>query len=470
MADIEMDTIRNAYRRVTGGSDAHSYEPLEADSPTSEREPLRCADDEDADYEQNGHSRLKDEPPFIWIDYMAFLLLGIAMLWAWNMFLAAGPYFQRRFRSDDWIAKHFQATELTVSTIANMGAVMLFTFLQSKANYPARITVALIVNTVIFTLLSISTRFFTRVSASGFFGFLLVEVLAASTATGLMQNGIFAYVSGFGREEYTQGIMTGQAIAGVSPPIVQLVSVLSSPPLNAMGETAGESSTAALAYFATASILSFLTLVAFLQLAARRRLSQKRKHVSEDMTDPDEVEVPRKSVPPLILLKKTRWLASAVFICFTITMVFPVFTQRVVSVRTSDSPPRILEPGSFIPLAFFFWNAGDLSGRLTTAIPALRITHRPRLVLTLAVARIVWVPLYFLCNLDGRGAVISSDFFYLIIVQFLFGLSNGFVGSMCMMGAVEYVDSEEREATGGFMGLMLVGGLTVGSLLSFLVA
>lgn len=160
----------------------------------------------------------------------------------------------------------------------------------------------------------------------------------------------------------------------------------------------------------------------------------------------------------------------AVFLCFATTMVFPVFTQRILSVRTSHDPPRILQPASFIPLAFFFWNAGDLSGRLITAIPAVRITHKPRLVLLLSLARMGWIPLYYLCNLDGNGAIINSDFFYLIIVQFLFGMSNGYIGSNCMMGAVEYVDPNEREATGGFMGMMLVAGLTVGSLLSFLVS
>ena len=39
-----------------------------------------------------------------------------------------------------------------------------------------------------------------------------------------------------------------------------------------------------------------------------------------------------------------------------------------------------------------------------------------------------------------------------------------------MMGAAGWVDVEEREAAGGFMGLMLVFGLTAGSLLSFAVA
>ena len=79
----------------------------------------------------------------------------------------------------------------------------------------------------------------------------------------------------------------------------------------------------------------------------------------------------------------------------------------------------------------------------------------------------MFIPLYLLCNIKDRGAVVSSDFFYLIIIQFLYGLTNGYVGSECMMGAGEWVEAEEREAAGGFMGLMLVGGLTTGSLLSF---
>ncbi len=472
MAQIEMDGIKHTYRRVIGDAGGLSYQPLEADSPTNETEPLRLSDDEyseDQRQDEEGETEVTRElPPFIWIDYLVFILLGVAMLWSWNMFLAAGPYFQRRFRSNDWISRNFQPAELTVSSIVTLASVLLFTFLQAKANYARRIVTALIANTVNFTLLSMSTRLFTNVSAGGYFGFLLVEVLVASIATGLVQNGIFAYVSGFGREEYTQGIMTGQGIAGVAPPIVQLISVLSAPPIDAQGETAGKSSTSALAYFATAACISFLTLLAFLQMAARRRHTQRDKCLTEDLIERNDA--PCRSVPLWILFKKTRWLSSAVFLTFCITLFFPVFTQRIRSVKTSDDPPRLLEPESFIPLAFFFWNAGDLMGRLLTALPALRITSKPRYVFTLSAARVLWVPLYYLCNIDGNGAVINSDFFYLVIVQFLFGLSNGFLGSTCMMGAIEYVEPEEREAAGGFMGLMLVGGLTCGSLLSFLVA
>lgn len=390
-----------------------------------------------------------------------------------NMFLAAGPYFQKRFKSNDWILNNFQPTELTTSTIVNLSSILILTKLQAKASYSKRIIVALVINIVSFTLLAISTKLFTNVSAGVYFGFLIIQVLLASGATGTLQNGIFAYVSGFGREEYTQGIMTGQAVAGVLPAIVQIMSVLSAPPANARLDVPTESSTSAMAYFLTATGISALTLVAFLYLSNVQRRSQHHKQSLDEVTDGNgnivEAEE-RESVPLLTLFRKTFWLATSVFLTFAITMIYPVFTQEIESVRPRDKAPQLFKPASFIPLGFLFWNSGDLIGRLLPAIPRLRLTQRPRLVLGLALSRVLFIPLFLLCNINGRGAKINSDFFYLFIVQLGFGISNGFLGSTCMMGAIEYVDIEEREATGGFMGLCLVSGLTVGSLLSFTVA
>lgn len=170
------------------------------------------------------------------------------------------------------------------------------------------------------------------------------------------------------------------------------------------------------------------------------------------------------------LLKKLRWLAAAVFTCFALTMLFPVFTQEILSVRPAEDAPRLLRPACFIPLAFLLWNAGDLTGRLLTLLPALSLVRYPRALFAISLARLGFVPLYLLCNIRGRGAIVGGDVFYLVFVQFLFGMTNGYLGSSCMMGAGEWVEVEEREAAGGFMGLMLVGGLTAGSLLSFLVA
>ncbi|KAI4138195.1 MAG: hypothetical protein L6R39_006917 [Caloplaca ligustica] len=300
----------------------------------------------------------------------------------------------------------------------------------------------------------------------------MLAVFTASLATGLCQNGVFAYVAGFGVPEYTQAIMTGQAIAGVLPCIAQIVSVLSVAENDDSRTIVGqESSKSAFAYFLTATAVSVVTLLAFLYLVRTRAAGSKSTETAEGVEDAQEEEhVERKVVGMWTLFQKLRYISLAVFICFAVTMFFPIFTQQIVSVRAPKTAPRLLRPACFIPLAFLLWNAGDLVGRLLTGVPRLTLVRWPRTLLLLSVLRLVFIPLYLLCNIRGRGAAISSDAFYLIIVQFLFGLTNGYIGSTCMMGAGEWVGKEEREAAGGFMSLMLVGGLTVGSLLSFLAA
>lgn len=425
---------------------------------------------ENSETEGDGHTTRKQHETR-YIEYSIFLLLGISMLWAWNMFLAAGPYFQHRFRGNQWIFDHFQAAEITVSTVTSLSTMLVLTRLQANASYPKRIVASLVMNMALFALLAASTAIDT--SAEVYFGFLMVTMFLTSVATGLCQNGVFAYVSGFGEPKFTQGIMTGQAVAGVLPCIAQIVSVLAV----RNGKDSAEHGpvppgpptvqwTSALSYFLTATIISMTTLFAFGYLLAR---SQKpvRLQDSTPSLAPDREE--RKTIPLLYLLKKLIWLSGGVFVTFAITMVFPVFTQRILSVRPPSEQSPILQPPSFIPLALLFWNIGDLTGRLITAIPSLSLVLRPRVVFALAVSRIVFVGLYHLCNLRGEGAIVNSDFFYLVVVQLLFGLSNGYIGSTCMIGAGVWVDEEEREAAGGFMGLCLVSGLAFGSVLSFFI-
>jgi equilibrative nucleoside transporter 1/2/3 len=438
------------------------YEPIQGSSAAEEEE----------------RQELRESTSFSWIEYSIFLLLGVAMLWAWNMLLAAGPYFQSRFASSARLLDNFQASELAVSSITNLGSMLVLTNMQAHASYPRRIVMSLLINLVAFALLALSTWFVLGISASTYFAFLILIVFATSLAAGLCQNGVFAFVSGFGQPRYTQAIMTGQGVAGVLPCIAQIVSVLSvgksqshqGPSDEPEGPTPVPG-TAAFAYFITATVICAATLVAFFFLV-RQYNSKKDATAQEDMISSlDSVEQRRrKTVPLAVLFGKLRWLAAAVFSTFTITMMFPIYTQRILSVRSADTQSRLLQAPCFIPLAFFFWNSGDLLGRLLPAVPRLSLIHRPKLIFSLSIARIVFIPLYHLCNIRGQGAVVNSDVFYLLVVQLLFGVSNGYLGSMCMMGAGEWVDAEEREASGGFMGLCLVAGLAFGSLISFFAA
>ena len=422
-----------------------------------------------------------------------------------NMFLAASPYFQYRFASDSRLLSAYSPTLLTVSTATNLVSVLVLSYQQSKAHYPNRIILALILNTLAFALLALSTLLFRNISAAAYFGFLMSMVFAASLATGLAQNGIFAYVAAFNMPKYTQGIMVGQAIAGVLPCLAQIASVLAVPPgSTSLGEGKAvepreglpipqESGTSAFAYFLTAVPISLLTLLAFSVLQRRHpdtgiistptvlanptpvdpppydpsspTLSTINTTSSnDDDEDNDIVTPPRKSVSILTIYKKLHWLANAVLLTFTLTMFYPVFTQKIHS--ASNPTSRLLQPSCFIPLAFLFWNIGDLIGRTLTLSRSLaKLTLYPKITLLLAISRVFWLPLYDLC---AKG-VIRSNFFYLVIVQCGFGIGSGVLGSLCMMGFAPYVEPSEREAAGGFMGLMLVGGLSVGSLASFLV-
>jgi equilibrative nucleoside transporter 1/2/3 len=238
--------------------------------------------------------------------------------------------------------------------------------------------------------------------------------------------------------------MAGQAIAGVLPPLAQIVAVLAVPAKDPKHETEGlpepsENPWSAFAYFTAATAVSIISLFAFIYLLRRRgslslsnsKISDVAKTttngISEGLAvngnlpaesedyDPPFEEPPWDSIPLTTLFRKLPFLSLAVFICFGLTMVFPVFTASIQSVNST--------PGDvFVPVAFLVWNLGDLLGRLITLYPAINLTHYPFALFCFAMSRFIFIPLYMLCNIGGNGAIVKSDIFYLVVVQLLFGI------------------------------------------------
>jgi len=391
-----------------------------------------------------------------------------------NMFLAAAPYFQYRFQDDARILSHFQPAITSVACVTNLATTLFFNFRQSAASYPRRIVTSLILNIAVFAFLSLSTLYMREISSAGYLTFILIMVFLTSCATGLLQNGAFAFAAGFGRQEYTQAIMNGQAVSGVLPSLAQVVSVLAVP---AKSQSAGEdelkiesenTATSAFFYFLTATIVSIITLVAVFPLIRRHKnVLLSRVSISHDSEDGEQPK--HKAVSQITLLKKLHWHAIAIFLCFAITMFFPVFTQKIVSVRDQTSAPRLFQPDAFIGLGFLFWNSSDLLGRTLAALPN-PLKRQPLGLFIFSLLRIGFVPLYFLCNIQNNGAIINSDTFYLFIVQGGFGVTNGLLASYSMTQSIESVAEGEREAAGSFMVVNLMAGLMVGSLMSFTVA
>lgn len=391
-----------------------------------------------------------------------------------NMFLAAAPYFQHRFADNDKILASFQSSITSVSMVANLSAIVILGMMQSNARYLLRICFSLGLSGLVFVLLAISTRTFNDISSTTYLAFTLAMVFLAAMATGFCQNGTFAYASSFGRPEYIQANMVGQAVAGVLPSIAQIIAVLVVGTDEPSTEQEFERQQAsplsgakrsAFIYFMAAALISILTLLCLYPLL---REQQQASYETQQASTASRAyhQQGRKVVSMWTLYRKLYLIAGSVFLCFAVTMFFPVFTARIVSNTPPKDAPFFLQPQIFIPLGFLIWNTGDLTGRLATSLP-FSLRHRPHLLFMIATCRIAFIPMYLLCNIDGKGAVVHSDLFYLVIVQFGFGLTNGWLGSSCMMAAGEWVDETEREATGGFMATNLVAGLTAGSLLSF---
>ncbi|KAJ6446466.1 nucleoside transporter [Purpureocillium lavendulum] len=437
------------------------YEPLTAAEDDGDHdggpEPLETSTVLDGDG-GDGHAA-----PFSWIEYGIFAFLGVAMLWAWNMFLAAAPYFAFRLAGNAWAEANFQSAILTVSTLTNLSVLLILTNVQQSASYPFRINSALVINSVVFMLLTCSTTFFLDASPGAYLGFLLSMVACSAVAMALIQNGAFAFAASFGRPEYMQALMAGQGVAGVLPAVAQVVAVLLfPPPTDNQSEPSKRSlseggETSAFLYFLAAVVISVTALFALVPLVRRHnRIVEGRlaDQMAESMNSIEAAERAARKVTSLwALFLKLRWLAPGVALTFTVTMFFPVFTAKIRSVQEDSG--LLFKPPVFIPLGFFFWNLGDLGGRMATMLP-FSLQHRPVLLFALAALRIGQLPLYLLCNIGGKGAVISSDFFYLFVVQLFFGLTNGWLGSSFMMASGKWVDEGEREATGGFMGLFLV--------------
>ncbi|GMG11068.1 unnamed protein product [Aspergillus oryzae var. brunneus] len=247
------------------------------------------------------------------------------------MFLAAAPYFYHRFSSDEWAAAHYQSSILIVSTVTNLGSSFTLAKLQKRTSYPKQITVSLLINIVIFSLLALSTGLLKNASIGLYFSFLMLMVAGTSLATGMNQIGVFAYVSGFGRPEYTQAIMAGQGLAGVLPCIVQILSVLVVPEQTGEQKVPQESAKSAFLYFITSTFVSLSALVAFGSLSKRR--SNAMSEFAQSSPDTASDHTGRKTVSLWGLFKKLRFMALALFLCFAVTMMFPVFTAKIESVR-----------------------------------------------------------------------------------------------------------------------------------------
>lgn len=139
-----------------------------------------------------------------------------------------------------------------------------------------------------------------------------------------------------------------------------------------------------------------------------------------------------------------------------------------------------IHPLLFTAIHFLVFNIGDFLGRYICSFPIFIIWSAKKIPM-LAAARTLFIPLFLMCNVQ-RGSssvpsvpVISSDFLFMLLL-FLFGWSNGYVSSLCLMAAPSLEHNprlkgrvEDVDVAATVVSFSLVGGLVIGSLASFAV-
>uniref|UniRef100_A0A3Q2QMH5 Solute carrier family 29 member 1 (Augustine blood group) n=1 Tax=Fundulus heteroclitus TaxID=8078 RepID=A0A3Q2QMH5_FUNHE len=160
-------------------------------------------------------------------------------------------------------------------------------------------------------------------------------------------------------------------------------------------------------------------------------------------------------------------LALSVFFTFTVTIgTFPAIT--------ADTRSMLADGGSwelyFIPVScFLLFNLCDWTGRSLTAV--CMWPGKDSLVLPVSVvARVVFVPLFMLCNVQPRlhlPVFFQHDGFF-IAFMVLFAFSNGYLASLCMCYGPKNVLPHEAETAGAIMAFFLALGLASGAGISFL--
>ncbi|KAF8192532.1 nucleoside transporter-domain-containing protein [Pholiota molesta] len=364
------------------------------------------------------------DPQIRWIHF----ILGCAVLLPFNVIITAMPFFLSRLSTSP--LRSAFASYLTTSFTAANFIFLAHATATSKTTSPSKQTRSSIVWLIILnSFLTLTTFFVPRRSIVGAY----------------LQTSTIAVASLFGPPA-VQAMMAGQAAVAVAVSGVQVVSAAASvwgKPSTFVSDGSAEERSAFVFFFLSTL---FLLMPAYHTVAAGLERGAK-KYQSEAGHE------------------REHW--ANYFRIAKLNMPFEIGVAYVFVVTLARG-------------AFLVFNIGDFLGRYICSYPFFLVWSSKRL-LTLSAARTLFIPLFLMCNVQ-RGAstvpydpIISSDLLFMIIL-FLFGGSNGYVSSLCMMAAPSLEHNprlkgraEDVDVAATVASFCLVGGLALGSIASFAV-
>lgn len=427
----------------------------------------------------------RDRYNAVWI---IFFILGLGTLLPWNFFMTATLYFTKRLaETNGEVNQTANGTEIrsvlqskfnNVMTLCAMVPLLIFTclnsFIHQRIPQKLRISGSLSVILVVFLITAVLVK--VEMEPLSFFTLTMIKIICINSFGAILQGSLFG-LAGMLPASYTTPIMSGQGLAGAFAAFSMICALASG----------SELEDSAFGYFITACVVILLAIVSYLALPrmeffqyyseSNRSRSSTDEENKMDLLKPEgqaekrpvlslTEEESKPTVSVFAIFKQIWVMALSVCFVFIITIgIFPAVTVEV----ASTIPDSGAWEKYFIPVScFLLFNVMDWVGRSLTAVcmwPGKDSIWLPILV----IARVVFVPLFILCNVQPRSflpVVFSHDAWYIIFMIF-FSFSNGYLASLCMCFGPKKVSQHEAETAGAIMAFFLSLGLAVGAALSF---
>ncbi|KAF8062185.1 nucleoside transporter-domain-containing protein [Lyophyllum atratum] len=402
-----------------------------------------------------------DPPPHVvevdaqirWIHF----ILGCSVLLPWNAMITATPFFLSRLAGSPFEST-FSSYLSTTFTASRFIFLARATAISRRTSPSRQIRGCIFWLSILTLVLTIST--FLKLAPGLFFVFILVIGVAQAALDSHLQTSVVAVASLFGSQA-VQAVMSGQAAVATAVSAVQQAS--------------------ARVFFALSTFFLVISALAHSMLVEKpiyKAVVAPLEHaLVRDMGNADERRLLASSTGQIdFISEKARILRVAkTNIIYELAAAY-VFIVTLVLLPTNPGTHPLL----FNMIHFLVFNVGDFLGRYICAFPRLLIWSANWL-LTLSLARTFFILLFLMCNIQRPSSglstppIINSDILFMLIL-FAFGLSNGYVSSLCMMSAPSLVHNprlkgrkDDVDVAATVANFSIAGGLAIGSVASFAV-
>uniref|UniRef100_A0A4W4HB53 Solute carrier family 29 member 1a n=1 Tax=Electrophorus electricus TaxID=8005 RepID=A0A4W4HB53_ELEEL len=425
----------------------------------------------------------RDRYKAVWI---IFFILGLGTLLPWNFFMTATMYFTSRLKSTPTngavvnqtanstlaavdVRNVLESKFNNVMTLCAMVPLLIFTclnsFIHQRIPQKLRISGSLSVILLVFLITAVLVK--VDMTPLSFFVVTMIKIVCINSFGAILQGSLFG-LAGMLPASYTTPIMSGQGLAGTFAAFSMICALA----------TGSELQDSAFGYFITACVVILLAIVSYIALPKMEFFQYYSDTSSSKPGTDEEKNMDLLSKGRTICQSKGALLKCVCLIpvntridkcfltlCFIFMITIGMFPAVTVDVKSSVANGKIY----FIPVAcFLLFNVMDWAGRSLTAVcmwPGKDSIWLPGLV----IARVVFIPLFILCNVQPRNnlpVLFDHDAWY-IIFMIVFSFSNGYLASLCMCFGPKKVAQHEAETAGTIMVFFLSLGLALGAAVSF---